>query len=307
MCVSERVGGRSFARIQRSVVGWPIVIAALATAPVGCSLPPQEGSDFEEVAAARTSFPTESIIGTTPSRMPGSVPAESGASIDGTWAEIGVGLELRTQEFRPSSERSEVRLITLRMSPEQHVFDIAYRPGQPLDLGAWQARTGAPIVFNGGYFTEEFIATGLVVAGGETFGSSYGAFAGMLAITGTGPEVRWLQQRPYDPAEQLSAALQSFPMLVLPGGTRGFDEPGGETARRTVIGQDTSGRLLLILAPDGGFTLSELSATLVNSDLALDAALNLDGGTSTGLIIDNPPLIVESFGLLPTVVTIRPR
>lgn len=223
------------------------------------------------------------------------------------WTQIGVGLELRTQMLRPSQERPTVRLISLRVSPEHHVVDVAYRPEQPLDLATWQARTGAPIVLNGGYFTEEFIATGLVVAGGRTSGSSYEGFAGMLAVTAAGPEVRWLRSRPYDPSEPLVAAIQAFPMLVLPGGIRGFDEEGGEVARRTAIGQDTAGRLVIIVAPDGGFTLSELSAALVESDLLLDTALNLDGGSSTGLIIQDPPVRVETFGLLPAVITIRPK
>lgn len=226
----------------------------------------------------------------------------------GAWTQIGPGLEQRTWRVRPSPERAEVRMIAVRVAPAEHVFDVAYRPGEPLDLGSWQARTGATIVLNGGFFTEEFVATGLVVAGGQSFGSSYGAFAGMFAVTAAGPEVRWLGHRPHDPAEPLGAALQAFPMLVLPGGVRGFDEPGGETARRTVIGQDIAGRILLVVAPDGGFSLSDLSHVLTTSDLQLDVALNLDGGASTGMIVDAaPPLRIEAFGPLPTVITVRPR
>jgi uncharacterized protein YigE (DUF2233 family) len=90
---------------------------------------------------------------------------------------------------------------------------------------------------------------------------------------------------PYNPSEYLSEAVQSFPVLVKPGGVMGFPADGdaGQPARRTVVAQDTTGKILFLVAPHGYFSLHELAVWLSSSDLAIDTALNLDGGPSSGI------------------------
>lgn len=198
-------------------------------------------------------------------------------------------------------------LYLLRLEPDQFRFEIAYQPGAPKGLLEWQAETGALIVVNGGFFTEENIATGLTIIDGQASGTSYVDFGGMLAIAEAGPEIRWLVARPYTPDESLQYALQSFPMLVKPGGVLGYPDEDGSPARRTVIGMDENGRFLIILSRRSNFTLHQLSAWLTASDLELDVALNLDGGTSSGLILAQPRQELLPFVLLPAVITIYPR
>ncbi len=97
-------------------------------------------------------------------------------------------------------------------------------------------------------------------------------------------EVRWLVARPYDPAEWLVEAVQGFPMLVRPDGSIfPSDADDGRTARRTAVAQDENGRILFLVAQDGFFSLHALARWLAGSDLSLLAALNLDGGQSSGL------------------------
>jgi exopolysaccharide biosynthesis protein len=203
------------------------------------------------------------------------------------------------------------KVFILRLEPEKFRFDVAYLP-VPQSLEAWGAETGALIVLNGGFFREEngiFIPTGLTIVDEEVIGRSFGSFAGMFAITLDGPELRWLAQQPYDSAEPLLAALQSFPMLVRPGGELGFaqEHEDNQRARRTVIGQDRDGRLLFIVASIGTFTLHELSAYLVGSDFNLDIAINLDGGPSSGLLLTDPPEGVSALNLLPIVILVHAR
>ena len=142
---------------------------------------------------------------------------------------------------------------------------------------------------------------------GQASGVSYGDFAGMLAITAEGPELRWLAERPYSPTEPLPYALQSFPVLVKPGGQLGFPDEDSHSARRTVVGMDGNGRFLLILSRRGNFTLHQISAWLAASDLNLDIALNLDGGPSSGLLLANPQENLSSLASLPSVIIIFPR
>ncbi len=121
--------------------------------------------------------------------------------------------------------------------------------------------------------------------------------------------LRWLVQEPYNSNEKLQAALQSFPILVRPGGELGFgaERENYARARRTVIGQDKEGRILFIVAPEGYFTLHQLSVYLTQSDLDLDIAVNLDGGGSTGILVANPPESIPARVLLPFVILVYPR
>ena len=159
---------------------------------------------------------------------------------------------------------------------------------------------------NGGFFTEEFLATGLIVVDGQASGSSYVGFGGMVTMDADGVAVRSLVERPYQPTETFAYALQAFPMLVL-NGEPAYQNADLDAARRTVIGVDGDGRLLLILAQWGGFTLAELSSYLASADFGLVNALNLDGGTSTGLILANPPESIPAFVAVPSVITISPK
>ena len=131
----------------------------------------------------------------------------------------------------------------------------------------------------------------------------------MLAIREQCAEIRCLAEKPYDPSEPLLAGLQSFPLLVKPGGDLGFPVQFEDNlqARRTVIAQDKESRILFIVTPRGHFTLHQLSVYLTGSDLNLDIAINLDGGPSTGILVADPREVIPSQTLLPIVILIHSR
>jgi uncharacterized protein YigE (DUF2233 family) len=126
----------------------------------------------------------------------------------------------------------------------------------------------------------------------------------MFAVWADRVEVRWLVTRPYNPTEPLRDAVQAFPMLVHSGGKPGVTDDDGQLARRTVVGQDRQGRIVFVVSSDLVFTLKNLSAFLVASDLELDTALNLDGGTSSGMMVAGPdgPTGVDSWIKVPLVI-----
>jgi exopolysaccharide biosynthesis protein len=199
----------------------------------------------------------------------------------------------------------------LRLDLDYFRLDIAYHE-IPQTLEDWQTETNALVVVNGGYFRREndrYFPNGLTIVDGEPIGSSYDDFAGMLAIDDDGAELRWLADTPYDPSEVLTAAMQSFPILVKPGGELGFQEQHEDNlqARRTVVGQDKDGRMLFIVAPRGYFTLHQLSAFLTESDLDLDIAINLDGGPSSGILVANPHQVIPALTFLPLVILVYAR
>jgi uncharacterized protein YigE (DUF2233 family) len=243
----------------------------------------------------------------TPSPTPTITPSPTPLPRDTGWELRWPGLERRIIPLFDDDGQQTDSLFLLRIEPAFYEFGIAYHPGQPQSLTAWQEETGALVVVNGGFFTEEYVATGLIVIDGQASGVSYGEFAGMFAVSDGGPEIRWLAERPYNANESLQYGLQSFPILVKPGGVLGFTDESGRRARRTVVAQDGDGRILFLVASWNSFTLHGLSAYLVNSDLNLDIALNLDGGPSSGLILADPAEMVPAFLPSPAVITVRAR
>lgn len=228
---------------------------------------------------------------------------------DSGWLDLAPGLEQRTLRVtNPAGDIIETMTL-LRIEPANYQFDVLYTPGKARTVQQWAADSGAAVTLNAGYYTPEYIATGLVVVDGASHGQSYSDFGGMLAVRQDGVQVRGLSDLPYDPNEALMAAVQSFPMLIWPGGVLGFPEEDGVPARRTVIGQDRAGRIVIAVCPTGGFTLHELAIYLLQSDLDLAAALNLDGGTSSGLSLSFGAERIEipSIVPVPAVITIRPK
>lgn len=225
---------------------------------------------------------------------------------DSGWELLQSGLERRTIRLVAADGRLTEQFTILRLDPTLFTFRIGYSPGQPKPLATWQAETGALITMNGGFFTEAYLATGLMVVDGQASGSSYVGFGGMVTMGAGGLDVRSLVERPYDASETFDYALQAFPMLVL-NGEAAYQTADFDAARRTVIGVDENGRILLIFASWGGLTLAELSSYLAAADLGLVNALNLDGGTSTGLILAEPPENIPAFVAVPSVILVFPQ
>ncbi len=228
-----------------------------------------------------------------------------------SWPQLQPGLERRVIAIYDDQKQQVESLYVWRLDQNYFRMDVAYSE-TPKSLQSWEEETNAAMVINGGYFSIDngrYSPDGLTIVNGEAFGNSFEGYGGMLAIHQDRAELRSLVQKPYDSSEPLQAALQSFPVLVQPGGKLGFgaDREDNARARRTVIGQDKNGRILFIVAPEGYFTLHQLSAYLTESNLNLDIAVNLDGGGSTGVLVANPHEIIPSKVLLPFVILVYPR
>ena len=139
---------------------------------------------------------------------------------------------------------------------------------------------------------------------------NYEGFGGMLAIAEGTVKVRWNVNEPYRPDEALTYAMQNFPMLVLPGGEANTQIDDNERlAPRSVVAQDRSGRLVFVVSPSLMFTLTGLGQWLALSDLDIDVALNLDGGTSSGLMLrdGDQTLGTDSWVNVPSVIVVDGR
>lgn len=230
-------------------------------------------------------------------------PIATAAPDDTGWQALQPGLEYR--ELRVKVEERSDRLRLARVDPARVQLRVLYDPNQPRQVSAWLNSTSALLVVNGNYFDPQYQALGLIISEGVTAGRVYEGFGGTLAIGEDSMKVRANVVEPYRSDEALRYALQNFPMLVLPGG-RANDQidDNQQRAPRTAVAQDRSGRLVFVVSPLTLFTLTEFGQWLAASDLDLDVALNLDGGTSSGLLVRGPDRIVgvDSWVNVPSVI-----
>jgi uncharacterized protein YigE (DUF2233 family) len=252
-------------------------------------------------AATRIATPTPML----------SVPPTFDTIPDAGWSWLQPGLERRVIRIYNDQNQQVESVHIWRLDQNYFRMDVAYDE-TPKSLETWQRETNALMVVNGGFYSvenERYFPNGLTIVNGRAYGRSFRGFGGMLAIQEDRAELRWLVERPYNPYGRLQAALQSFPVLVQPGGELGFgaERENHVSARRTVIGQDKNGRILFIVAPQGYFTLHQLSVYLTESDLNLDIAVNLDGGGSTGILVATPREIISPNRSLPFVILVYAR
>jgi exopolysaccharide biosynthesis protein len=242
-----------------------------------------------------------------PSRSP--FPTVTAEPVDTGWSRLAPGVETRQLSVDTSSGRERLRLV--RVDPDLTRLRVLYQPTYPRTVSQWAASLPRALaVVNGGYFAADYQTTGLIISDGARSGQSYGDYAGMLAVDTDGQvSLRWFGTRPFNPNETLAQAIQSFPVLVKPGGKMGFppDADEGMASRRTVVAQDTGGRIILLASPQFRFSLHELAVWLTESDLELDIALNLDGGTSTGLWIKGQENPIDSLIPVPAIIAIEPN
>ena len=97
-------------------------------------------------------------------------------------------------------------------------------------------------------------------------------------------------------------------MLMLGDKRTQFSADASQT-RRSVVAMDKQGRLLFIASPNPIFSLYELADQLASSDLSIEVALNLDGGSSTSLYVHggSSQVAIDSLAKLPLVIIVKAR
>ena len=234
-------------------------------------------------------------------------PSINGGTQLKVWNSVAPGVEVRNEDWKDADGDDDTVTI-VRFDTRKVKISVGYQPGQPMSMSVWEQQVHPLALINGGYFDQQFNATALVISNGKVFGQSYDGFGGMLSVDSHGSlSLRSLHQQPYNPnTEQLEQATQSSPMLILGGKRTQFNADASQT-RRSVVAMDKQGRLLFIVSPNPIFSLDELADVLVSSDLSIETALNLDGGSSTGLYVNggSSQVSIDSLAKLPIVIIVK--
>ncbi|MCA0458578.1 MAG: phosphodiester glycosidase family protein [Chloroflexi bacterium] len=229
-------------------------------------------------------------------------------TVSSGWQTLAAGLERRN--YDPDPLNPVTRMVALRIDPVYYTFRAHYQPGQAYNTSEWALNLSTAVAFvNANFFDPSDMALGLVVADGTVFGQSYTDRGGTFLVQNGQPRLRSNLREPYQ-GEALEQAVQAFPMLVLDGAAAFHNEIQDSSTRRTVIAQDSSGRIILLATPLLGLTLRELSAYLPTTDMDIVTAFNLDGGRSTmmGLKVGgSPETVVSAFDEVPTVLAVYAR
>jgi len=228
-------------------------------------------------------------------------PSPTLTPISGAWATVGNGIEQRT--YIPDGNVL-AQMITLRIDPQRVRFQVHYRPGDPLTLQAWRnTLVDADVIINANFFLADHTITGMLVADGIVYGQSFTDRGGTFGILDGIPVLRSNIHQPYA-GEPYTQAIQAFPMLVRDGQASYFDSRATERSRRSVVGLDQQGNVILMATPGLGLSLNDLSAYLPTTDLNLQQTINLDGGGSTMLYVRGNNTLLPSFDPVPAVLAV---
>jgi uncharacterized protein YigE (DUF2233 family) len=172
----------------------------------------------------------------------------------------------------------------------------------------WFSTLNADVVINAGFFTPEKHATGLVIADGKNAGQTYKGFGGMFSVRDGTPSLQWLARQPYVNDAHITQAVQSFPMLLVSGQIVDGLPDDGSRNRRSFVGIDHTGRIVLGVCHSPLWTMTDLAKYLVDNPLLeLTTAMNLDGGASSGLWIRGvtEAILLDSVESVPSVITVQ--
>lgn len=145
---------------------------------------------------------------------------------------------------------------------------------------------GAVAALNGGYFLKNYKPTGWAKDKAKTYGKANkkSTKGGIVAVKGKKLFIGRLADAPFDP----EFVIQNSPLLVDPGAKVSIKSSDGRKAPRTVacVANSTLRFILIAAQTAEGPTLLETAELLAkpvkDGGFGCDAALNLDGGPSTG-------------------------
>jgi uncharacterized protein YigE (DUF2233 family) len=175
----------------------------------------------------------------------------------------------------------------------------ARRFGRPaLTAREFAERTGAAAAVNASFFDDRKAPLGLVVSDREVRNPPRRAGWGIFFVSAGRPRIA--APAGFSVTKAVEQAVQVGPRL-LSGGRVARLKP--QSARRSVVGLDRAGHVVLAVTTRGEADATEL-AELLGRGVGLVDALNLDGGGSTQLYLRGGGLEQDERGLWPVPIAL---
>lgn len=217
------------------------------------------------------------------------------------------GVNLARITVKSGEDSADVHAATF--SPSMHSFGLMDDPKNAYDLASAARARGAVVAVNGGYFHPDRTPLGLRVRKRKEIHPLERAplLSGLLTVTDH--RIALLRVGEFRRSPELQEAVQCGPFLV-DGGKPVSGLNAIRRAKRTAIIEASGKRFGLIVTSE--ITLEEAGAILATPEilpgLKITRALNLDGGSSTGLwVASEPPLYLREIRNVRDFVGIVPR
>lgn len=216
------------------------------------------------------------------------------------WKEVEPGLSYSGLHIKNTYDDEFKDLFIIKIDPAQYHFSLYQnqKAEEAKTIEEIYNETNALLAFNGQFFTEDFKPTGLLIAEGETIRdiSTAELLNGIIAIN-QNREPQFLTTPRAINQEDFIFAIQNGPVLLDENGDPAISQDSGKTASRTALGLDRNNNIMLIVLKqsllnfENSISLYQFAHILSEhpelQKLGLHSMLNLDGGSSTGLMIDN--------------------
>ncbi len=215
------------------------------------------------------------------------------------WKEVRPGLSYATLSIVADNPKESKNLILASINPKKYDFDIYQNTEKETarTISEIHGDTNSLLTFNGNFFTEDFKSTGLLLSKGKILRDYVKAklLNGIFAIRNDGTAEIITNGRINK--SDYSFAIQSGPLLINKKGGIAVEDKSTDLASRTAIGIDEEGNITLIILKqslldmDNRVTLFQFAGLLKETpalqELNLHSVLNLDGGSSSGLMIQD--------------------
>jgi hypothetical protein len=195
-----------------------------------------------------------------------------------SWRPLAIGFEVAEMPVL-SAGREVDRILLARIDPARFRFILRHGAGGGHSLAEWMSTLGSVMVINGSFFAPggepvtPLLSNGMP-SGPKDYHARHGAFVASGKFTG----IRDLRKKDWrQQFRHARDATVSYPLLLGTDG-RNTVQSSEHRARRSFVGQDAAGRIVLGTTQAAFFSLTGLAAFLRASPLHLRLALNLDGG-----------------------------
>ena len=210
----------------------------------------------------------------------------------GRWRTLQNGVGFRTMVMERANPNYTLDLKLLRFDSKvvgARVLHAKQFQMKTASAKTFAEKSGAIAAINASYFDENsrplaYLKTAVQEINRSV--SKHALYTGVFGVGESGPFV--IHRDEFLPA-QASEALQTGPLLLRRGVTVEFGSNLARYARRTVIGIDKKGQMIVGVtdAVVGGLSFSEIQELFMDGRWQLDAddLLNLDGGGSAQLYV----------------------
>ncbi len=212
-----------------------------------------------------------------------------------------LGADLMFFDAEEIVERGPSRVMVLRFDGPVEWVPHHYRGAGlegPTTAEAWRKHLGVPVVFNAGQFDEDDDHLGWLKGEGVWLSKLYREQWKALLVSTPREGAAWsgivdLEESDVSEVKRYRNVLQSMMLVDDRAGVRVRESR--RTACRTVVAQDNQGRMMLVMT-EGAVTLANLGRWLVESDLGVVRAMNLDGGLESQVSLESGDVSMSLYG-----------